>query len=197
MKKNHTLLGLLIVAFVLTTYLMSKAGGRSCATCPASALLSGAPSWQTIANHSGKSQDAPAWELKDLEGKPVKLSDFKGKVVLLNFWATWCPPCREEIPDLVALQNEYKDKGLVVIGVSLDQNGPARVKSFVERMKINYPIVMGDEKTASAYGSIEAIPTTFFIDRDGKVAGQHEGGSDMAGFESALKPLLKNEQANL
>ncbi len=148
-----------------------------------------------IANTEGAGKAAPAFELKDLEGKTVKLSDFKGKVVLLNFWATWCPPCREEIPDLVALQNEYKDKGLVVLGVSLDQNGPAQVKSFVSRMKINYPVVIGDEKMAMSYGSIQAIPTTFYIDRAGKIAGMHEGGADKEMFEQAVKPLLEKPSA--
>ena len=165
--------------------------------CLASAFFAPRSSVQPIANTIGKLQAAPSWELKDLEGKTVKLADFKGKVVLLNFWATWCPPCRQEIPDLVALQNQYRDKGLVVIGISLDEKGPAPVKAFVNRMKINYPVVMGDQKTAAAYGGIEAIPTTFYIDRAGNVAGVHQGGADRATFEAALKPLLEKPAANL
>ncbi|MDQ6911524.1 MAG: TlpA family protein disulfide reductase [Verrucomicrobiota bacterium] len=165
--------------------------------CLASTFLAPRSDVQTIANATGKAQTAPAWDLKDLEGKPVKLSDFKGKVVLLNFWATWCPPCREEIPALIALQNTYKDQGLVVIGLSVDQGGPAAVKSFAKRMKINYPIVLGDEKTAAAYGNVQVIPTTFFIDRAGDIVGEREGGADQATFEAAIAPLLKNPKPNL
>ena len=82
-------------------------------------------------------QPAPGWELKDLEGKPVKLSDFKGKVILLNFWATWCPPCRDEIPDLVSLQQQYGPRGLVVLGIAMDAKGAAIVKPFVKTMAIS------------------------------------------------------------
>ena len=149
-----------------------------------------------IADAAGNTKAAPAWELKDLEGKPVKLSDFKGKVVLLTFWATWCPPCRAEIPDLIAMQNQYKDQGLVVVGISMDEAGAAAVKSFATRNKINYPIVMGDEKTAEAYGNIEVIPSTFYIDRAGNVAGVHTGGAEKATFEASVKPLLAKSAAN-
>ena len=133
---------------------------------------------------------APDWQLKDLDGKSVKLSDFKGKVVILNFWATWCPPCRKEIPTFVSLQRQYADKGLVIVGVSLDEKGPGVVKPFVAKMGINYPVVMGDPKTAADYGGIAVVPTTFVIDRSGKVAAEHEGDADRATFEGEIKPLL-------
>ncbi len=151
-----------------------------------------------IANTAGKKLPvAPPWELKDLNGRSVKSSDFKGKVVMLNFWATWCPPCREEIPALIALQNQYKDKGLVVVGVSLDQNGPATVKAFVARMKVHYPVVMGDDKIAAAYGGVSIIPTTYLIDRQSNIAGGVEGGADQATLESAIAPLLGKPKSNL
>ena len=86
--------------------------------------------------------DRPGWQLQSLEGKPVQLADFKGKVVVLNFWATWCPPCRAEIPDLVSLQQQYAARGLVVVGISMDEGGPAGVASFV-KTGINYPVVNG------------------------------------------------------
>ena len=184
-----------ILLLAVITYRSSTAAPGN--ACFARSFLPSASDVQPIANTTGHAQAAPAWELKDLDDKAVKLSDFKGKVVLLNFWATWCPPCRQEIPDLVALQNQYKDKGLVVIGVSLDQNGPAGVKAFVSRMKINYPIVMGDKKISLSYGGINAIPSTFFIDREGNAAGHHEGGADQAMFEAAVKPLLEKPAANL
>ena len=139
---------------------------------------------------AGGEATAPEWALPGLDGKTVQLSDFKGKVVVLNFWATWCPPCRREIPDLVALHNKYADQGVVVIGVSLDEGGAAVVKSFATKSGIHYPLVMGDPQTAQAYGGISAIPTTFIISRDGKLAGSIEGGASLAGFEAAIKPAL-------
>src|SRR5690348_15801968 len=93
---------------------------------------------------------APQWELKDLDGKPVKLSDYKGKVVILDFWATWCWPCRMEIPGLIDLQKKYGDRGLVVIGVSLD-DGPDVVRSFMKRQGVNYSVVMANSKIADDY----------------------------------------------
>jgi len=134
---------------------------------------------------------APAWELKDVEGKAVKLSDFKGKVVVLDFWATWCPPCREEIPGFIELQKQYGKDGLVVIGVSLDEEGPSVVKPFIKKTQINYTIVMGNQEIAKAYGDVESIPTTFIIDGQGKIVKKHVGFSDKAAFEKDIKPLLK------
>ena len=137
---------------------------------------------------------APDWNLSDVDGKPVKLSDFKGKVVILDFWATWCPPCRAEIPGFVALQRKYADKGFTVIGVSLDEQGPSVVKPFMARLGINYPVVMGDQKTVGAYGGIAAIPTTFVIDRQGNIVNVYQGFTDQDTFESVIGPLLANTQ---
>jgi cytochrome c biogenesis protein CcmG/thiol:disulfide interchange protein DsbE len=133
--------------------------------------------------------DAPDWKLQGLDGKAVQLSDFKGKVVVLDFWATWCPPCRAEIPSFIALQNQYRDKGLVVVGVSLD-DGPGVVSSFAKAQGMNYPIVMGNDNVAAQYGDIQAIPTTFVIDRTGKVVAKHEGGTDKDTFEGEIKKAL-------
>ena len=133
---------------------------------------------------------APGWQLQSIEGKPVKLSDYKGKVVVLNFWATWCPPCRDEIPDLVSLQKQYAAQGVVVIGISMDEGGAARVASFAKKYGINYPVVMGDEKTFEAYGGIQVLPTTFIIDRKGNIVDGLQGGADRVGFEAAIKPVL-------
>jgi thiol-disulfide isomerase/thioredoxin len=137
---------------------------------------------------------APDWQLNDVDGKPVKLSDFKGKVIILDFWATWCPPCRAEIPGFVAIQKKYADKGFTMIGVSLDQQGPSVVKSFMHSFGMNYPVVMGTPKVVLDYGGITAIPTTFVIDRQGNVVTVYEGLTDQATFESVIGPLLENTQ---
>ena len=155
-----------------------------------SALVLGACLTTFAANSSDTKMAAPSLQLPNLEGKTIKLSDFKGKVVLLNFWATWCPPCREEIPDLVSLQKQHAAQGLVVLGVSMDQGGPAGVASFVKKFGINYPVVMGDAKTSEAYGSIQVLPTTFIIDRKGNIVDGLQGATDRAGFEEKIKPVL-------
>jgi thiol-disulfide isomerase/thioredoxin len=133
---------------------------------------------------------APDWELSGLNGKTVKFSDFRGKVVILDFWATWCAPCRLEIPHFVELQKRYGDKGLAVIGVSLDEQGSETVKKFVKQYGVNYPIVIGNQKVVEAYGGIVAVPTTFVIDRQSRIVSRHVGYDDKAAFEQEIQSLL-------
>lgn len=133
---------------------------------------------------------APDWQLHDLIGKTVKSSSFRGKVVVLNFWATWCAPCRVEMPQFIELQKQYGDKGLALIGVSLDEQGSEAVKKFVKQLGVNYPIVMGNQKVVEAYGGIVAVPTTFVIDRQGRVVSRHIGYDDKAIFEKEIQSLL-------
>lgn len=133
---------------------------------------------------------APGWKLTGLDGKTVKLSDFRGKVVILNFWATWCMPCRVEIPHFVELQKQYGDRGLAIIGVSLDEQGPEVVKKFVKQIGMNYLVVTGNEKIVAAYGGIEGIPTTFVIDRKGRIVRGYIGYNDKAVFEKEIQSLL-------
>jgi len=133
-------------------------------------------------------KDAPDFVLKHVNGGDFRLSSLKGKVLILNFWATWCSPCRDEIPDLIALQKEYEGKGLVVVGVALDGRSEA-VKSFVEKWGINYPIVLADEKTTKDYG-ILGIPVSFIIDREGNIMEKHIGRVDRIALEKKLGPLL-------
>jgi len=112
---------------------------------------------------------APAWTLRDLDGREVKSADFKGKVVIVDFWATWCPPCRKEIPHYVEMQKKYADRGLVIVGFSVDDGGPELVKEFSVQMKMNYPILMADAETAGLFGGVQGFPTAFVIDREGNV----------------------------
>ncbi len=133
---------------------------------------------------------APNWQLNDLNGKTVKFSDFRGKVVILDFWATWCAPCRVEIPHFAELQKQYGDKGLTVIGISLDEQGPEAVKEFVKRLDVNYTIVTGNQKVVEAYGGVYAIPTTFVIDRQGRIVSEHVGYDDKVVFEKEIQSLL-------
>ncbi|MFH1877689.1 MAG: redoxin domain-containing protein [Candidatus Omnitrophota bacterium] len=133
---------------------------------------------------------APKFSLKDMDGKTFDLSDTKGKVVIVDFWATWCPPCRMEIPHFQSLYEEYKDKGLVVVGVALDRSGLDAVKSFVRENRVTYPVVMGNDDLADAYGGIRGIPTTFVLDREGRIVEKYVGYRDREVFEDAIKPLL-------
>ena len=135
---------------------------------------------------------APAWKLKDVEGKSVGSDEFKGKVVVIDFWATWCPPCRAEIPGYIELQKKYGKDGLVIIGVSMDQGGPAVVKAFIAKFGINYPIVMGDDEVAQAFGGVEAIPTTFLIDRTGKIRDRKVGAEATEEYEKKILALIKS-----
>ena len=139
---------------------------------------------------------APDFTLKDADGKTVHLSDYKGKVVLLDFWATWCPPCKVEIPWFMEMQRKQKDKGLEVLGVAMDDNGWEDVKPFLADMKVNYRVVVGDSVTSDAYGGVEQLPTTFFVDRSGKIAAIHIGlDGSRKDFEDGIEELLQEKPA--
>jgi len=135
-------------------------------------------------------QQAPNFSLKTSDGKTVELAKLKGKVVLVNFWATWCGPCRKEMPDFVDAYKQHQAKGLEIVGVSLDQEGWDVVNPFLKKYGINFPVVIGDGKLAQAYGGIEFIPTSFFIDRQGNIVDQHIGMISREQLEKKLKSLL-------
>jgi len=133
---------------------------------------------------------APYFILPDLDGKMVSLKDFKGKVLILDFWATWCPPCREEIPHFQELYAKYRGKGFEVIGIALDQGGAKVVKPFAEKFNIGYTILLGGAEISDAYGGIIGIPTTFVIDRKGQIIKKYVGYRDKEVFEEDIKGLL-------
>ena len=132
---------------------------------------------------------APEFNLKDLGGKDLRLDPFKGKVVLLNFWATWCGPCREEIPGLIALQERYKDR-LQIIGLVVDDDDDKEVRKIVDSEGINYPVALADGKTRFEYGGIAALPTVFLINMEGRVVQKHVGLYNPALYETEVRALL-------
>ena len=139
-------------------------------------------------------RSAPEGVLKDLQGRTVRLTDFKGKVVLLNFWATWCPPCRAEIPELLKWQREYGSKGLQIIGVTYPPTNRRKVRSFVRAFKITYPILLGARKTKALFDAGETLPFSVVIDREGKVRENIEGILLPEEFDEKIKPLLQRPQ---
>jgi thiol-disulfide isomerase/thioredoxin len=134
-------------------------------------------------------QPMPAFLVNDLDGRPVSTSAWKGKVVFINFWATWCPPCRAEIPILIDLENRYKDR-LQIVGVSVDDGDPADVKQFAKEAGINYPIVMADRTIVKEYGGVPALPTLFVVNPDGNVVQKHEGLFSNELYEAEVRLLL-------
>jgi len=137
---------------------------------------------------AGQSQ-APDFSLPDLTGQKLDLPSYRGKVVLLDFWATWSDRCRDEIPHFVELQNKYGGQGLQIIGVSMD-DGPEPVLEFYQRFKMNYPVVMGNAKTGELYGGVLGLPIAFLIGRDGRISAKHIGATDISVFEKEIKNVL-------
>jgi thiol-disulfide isomerase/thioredoxin len=139
----------------------------------------------------GQTRKTPALGLKDLRGRTVRLSDYRRKVVLLNFWATWCPPCRAEVPELVRLQREYAKEGLQVIGVTYPPTNRAEVRRFLRRHKVGYPVLLGTRATKSLFDAGETLPFTVVIDRGGNVRERIEGILLPEEFEEKVRPLLR------
>lgn len=134
---------------------------------------------------------APGFTLQDPAGAKVSLSDYKGKVVLLNFWATWCVGCKQEIPWFMDFQTKYGNEGLAVLGVSLDDEGWKVLKPYLAEHPMNYRIVLGNDDVAALYGGVDALPTTLLIDRNGNIASTHTGVVDRIEVEKELQSLLK------
>ena len=135
-------------------------------------------------------QPAPDFSLASLDGKTLKLSDYRGKAVLLNFWATWCEPCKIEMPWFVELQKQYGPQGLQVLGVAMDDTDPKDISEFVHKMGVNYPVVVGKEAVGDQYGGIPYLPSTFYIDRDGRVVDRVFGLVSRSEIEGDIRKAL-------
>lgn len=177
-------LGILIAAVALVAVWISKDSTKSSAL--AGEGSKGAPRVTAV-----KVGDmAPELILKDLQGNTVKLSDMKGKVVLVDFWATWCQPCVIMIPWFIEFQNRYNSQGFAVLGVAMDDEGISVVKPYAEKAAMNYTVVLGNEETAEAWGGIFGLPTSFVIDRQGRIQAKHIGLIDRDVFEKDIRGLL-------
>ena len=148
--------------------------------------------WNTPINHLPVDASSSLW-LNEMDGAAVNFpADYKGKVVMLDFWATWCGPCKVEIPWFMEFQRKYKDRGFEVLGVSMDDDGWKAITPYVQQKKINYRVVLGDDKTGDQYGGLEALPTTFVIDRNGRIASVHVGLTGKKDFSDAIEKLLED-----
>jgi len=141
---------------------------------------------------AGNVQGAPApdFTLVSLDGSKVTLSEFRGKAVLLNFWATWCPPCKVEMPWFAELQKQYASEGLVVLGVAMDDSQPDAIAKFASQMGVNYPVLLGTDKVSDDYGDVQFLPTTFYIGRDGAIVDKMTGLLERKDIENAVKKAL-------
>ena len=135
---------------------------------------------------------APDFTLSDASGNAVKLSDFRGQVVLLDFWATWCVPCQTEIPWFVEFQQSYRDRGLAVLGISFDDDGWKAVKPYLEVKRINYPVMIGNDPVSDTYG-VGSLPTTLLIDKEGRIAVTHVGLCGKNDYLAEIKTLLDEQ----
>ena len=142
------------------------------------------------AEEGGETGPAPEFVLQDADGKEHKMSDYKGKVVLLNFWATWCGPCKIEMPWFIEFQRKYKDQGFSVVAVSLDEEGWDIVRPFLDDLKPNFPVLLGNDDMADDFGGIMALPPTLIIDKDGNVTSRHMGLVSKDDYAAEIEELL-------
>jgi thiol-disulfide isomerase/thioredoxin len=190
MTSRWIIAGAAALALGLLTIPVLRSGGRE-------RLAPSSSSSGTAANaaEGGQTCDAEAGKgrldfvVNDMHKAPLKLADYKGKVVLLNFWATWCGPCKEEIPSFVELYDRYKEKGLVIVGVSIDDE-PETLRSFAQEWHMRYPIVMLQPDVEDSYGPFYGIPTSYLLARDGSICTKHIGPASKTQFEREIKSLL-------
>jgi peroxiredoxin len=207
MKRSWIVALVLIVGIVamiwsgVMAYKMRKYGGgaNSMTSLPMQMQMTPGANHQSAPNGDSSAMEgmvdlrgkpAPNFTLKSIDGKTVSLADYRGKAVLINFWATWCGPCKFEIPWLVELQKKYADQGFTVIGISEDDGPVSNVEKFAAKMGMNYPVVMGDEKVAKAYGGIAFLPASFYIGRDGRVVTEVGGLISESEMEADIRKSL-------
>ena len=184
MKRNLQIAAVLACTVALMLWVAARHARRGATATPGGSIT------------GVRSQSAPDFQLVDLRtGRKVQLSDFRGKAVVLNFWATWCPPCKAEIPWFVAYQNQYGSRGLQVIGVAMDDAGKDVILKFADDLHINYLVLQGTNKVADDYGGVEGLPTTFYIGRDGRVVARTIGEPDRGEIEDDIKLALGSGKA--
>jgi thiol-disulfide isomerase/thioredoxin len=180
LKQNTLVLGVVVIAVSAMIYFGAYKSRRVSASIGDGPRIAG----------NVKGQAAPDWELKTLDGRTVRLSDLKGKAVLLNFWATWCGPCKVEMPWFVDFQKQYGPQGLEIVGIAMDDSDDATISDFTREMHVNYTILRGKESVGEAYGGVMGLPTTFFIGRDGKILDQTAGLVSRSEIEQNIKLAL-------
>jgi peroxiredoxin len=173
MAKNKILQAAVFLAFLAGLVLIRHSGSATVSLQPI-----------------GQRKNAAAFTLPDADAHDVTLAGYRGKVVLLNFWATWCGPCQEEIPWFIDFENNYRDRGFTVLGVSLDEDGWKAVRPYIQNSRMNYPVMLASRTVAASYGGIEGIPTTLLIDRSGKIAARYLGVPDKANYQKNILQLL-------
>lgn len=183
--------GLLLALVALAVSIVQRDLARQQGT---SAGAAGGPKKPSVPAIRGKA--APDFALPDLDGATVRRANFQGKVLLVNFWATWCHPCLIEIPWFLEFQKQYGPQGFEVVGISLDEEKPAVVKKFVEEHDMTFTVVMGDDNTADLFGGIIGLPTTFLVDREGKFYSMHRGLVSRNSVEEELRALLGMGETN-
>ncbi|HUS19598.1 MAG TPA: TlpA disulfide reductase family protein, partial [Terriglobales bacterium] len=178
MKRNAIVL--IVVAFTVAAMIYSTAKRSRDAALGGAKLVA--------ADNIGKA--APEFELATLDGKLVKLSDYKGRPVLVNFWATWCGPCKIEMPWFIDLKKKYESQGFEIIGIAMEDTENEKIAEFVKEMGVNYVILKGKNAVADAYGDVQGLPTSFYIDREGKIVAQHAGLVSRSTIEDDVKVAL-------
>jgi peroxiredoxin len=182
MKKNLLILGLVALAVAALIFTTSQTTKKNVSGQGQSAAQSGPDI---------RGKQAPEFELKNLEGKTVRLADYRGKAVLINFWATWCGPCKIEMPWFVEFQKQYESQGLEIVGIALDDSSVDTIAKFAKQMNVNYAVLLGKDSVGDAYGGVDGMPTSFYIDRTGKVVEETIGlPSGKAEIETNIKKIL-------